>query len=186
LILPHFCFVSILGHSYQQQQSSITTKHQVLYKNSNNNYQNTNENSYWPPQTRQTVTTNPSISTVPNNHSYINHNGSSIYPPVPSGITYTSSSSVVQQIQQPQHSNRLINDAVDNNLTELVLSNNPVNPFSPYGYYVAQQQQQQQQQQPLTSPNISNHHHHLINSNNSVIFSPKRGTNPFDDDLIRR
>ncbi|CAF0910742.1 unnamed protein product [Rotaria sp. Silwood1] len=62
-----------------------------------------------------------------------------------------------------------INDAFDSNLHALVQSNNPTNPFSPYGYSMAAQAQ---------SPNI--------NQRQPTIFSPKRGTNPFDDDLIRR
>ncbi len=62
-----------------------------------------------------------------------------------------------------------INDAFNSNLNALVQSNNPTNPFSPYGYSMAAQAQ---------SPN-SNHRQ-------STIFTPKRGTNPFDDDLIRR
>ncbi|CAF0844644.1 unnamed protein product [Didymodactylos carnosus] len=107
-----------------------------------------------------------------------NHNGSTYHPP-----SSTLSSLPSQQQQSPQ-SNRLINDAVDTNLTDFVLSSNPINPFSPYGYYVAQQQQQQQQQNTVmsTSQNVSSHHH----NHNSVIFSPKRSTNPFDEDLIHR
>lgn len=62
-----------------------------------------------------------------------------------------------------------INDAFDSNLTALIQSNNPTNPFSPYGYSMAAQAQ---------SPNI--------NHRQPAIFTPKRGTNPFDDDLIRR
>ena len=62
-----------------------------------------------------------------------------------------------------------INDAFNSNLTALIQSNNPTNPFSPYGYSMAAQAQ---------SPNI--------NHRQPAIFTPKRGTNPFDDDLIRR
>lgn len=62
-----------------------------------------------------------------------------------------------------------INDAFNSNLNALVQSNNPTNPFSPYGYSMAAQAQ---------SPNI--------NHRQPTIFTPKRGTNPFDDDLIRR
>ncbi|CAF1466198.1 unnamed protein product [Rotaria magnacalcarata] len=62
-----------------------------------------------------------------------------------------------------------INDAVNSNLSALVQSNNPTNPFSPYGYSMAAQAQ---------SPNT--------NHRPPAIFTPKRGTNPFDDDLIRR
>ena len=62
-----------------------------------------------------------------------------------------------------------ITDAFNSNLNALVQSNNPTNPFSPYGYSMAAQAQ---------SPNI--------NHRQSTIFTPKRGTNPFDDDLIRR
>jgi hypothetical protein len=60
-------------------------------------------------------------------------------------------------------------DAFDSNLSALVQSNNPTNPFSPYGYSMAAQAQ---------SPNT--------NHRQPTIFTPKRGTNPFDDDLIRR
>ena len=62
-----------------------------------------------------------------------------------------------------------INDAFNSNLTALVQSNNPTNPFSPYGYSIAAQAQ---------SPHL--------NHRQPAIFTPKRGTNPFDDDLIRR
>jgi len=62
-----------------------------------------------------------------------------------------------------------INDAFNSNLNALVQSNHPINPFSPYGYSMAVQAQ---------SPDT--------NSRQSSIFTPKRGTNPFDDDLIRR
>ncbi|CAF0890865.1 unnamed protein product [Adineta ricciae] len=62
-----------------------------------------------------------------------------------------------------------ITDAFNSNLNALVQSNNPTNPFSPYGYSMAAQAQ---------SPNI--------NHRQPAIFTPKRGTNPFDDDLIRR
>jgi hypothetical protein len=62
-----------------------------------------------------------------------------------------------------------INDAVNSNLTALGQSNHPLNPFSPYAYSMAAQAQ---------SPDT--------NSRQSSIFTPKRGTNPFDDDLIRR
>ncbi|CAF1095875.1 unnamed protein product [Didymodactylos carnosus] len=131
-----------------------------------------------------TVVQHPSYTNVTNenaqqqtNSSNLNHNGLMYYP-----LSSTSSSLPSQQQQQTPHSNRLINDAVDTNLTELVLSSNPINPFSPYGYYVAQQQQQQQNIAAPTSPNVSSHHH----NHNSVIFSPKRSTNPFDEDLIHR
>jgi hypothetical protein len=62
-----------------------------------------------------------------------------------------------------------INEAVNSNLTALGQSNHPINPFSPYAYSMAAQAQ---------SPDI--------NFRQSSIFTPKRGTNPFDDDLIRR
>jgi hypothetical protein len=62
-----------------------------------------------------------------------------------------------------------INDAFNSNLSALAQSNHPTNPFSPYAYSIAVQAQ---------SPNT--------NQRQSVIFTPKRGTNPFDDDLIRR
>ncbi len=62
-----------------------------------------------------------------------------------------------------------INDAFDSNLSALVQSNHPINPFSPYGYSIAAQAQSSD-----------------INPRQSSIFTPKRGTNPFDDDLIHR
>jgi hypothetical protein len=62
-----------------------------------------------------------------------------------------------------------INDAFNSNLSALVQSNHPINPFSPYGYSMAAQAQ---------SPNT--------NHRQSTIFTPKRGSNPFDEDLIRR
>jgi hypothetical protein len=80
---------------------------------------------------------------------------------------------VNDQIQEEYDSKPLppqtINDAFDSNLNALVQSNNPTNPFSPYGYSMAAQAQ---------SPNT--------NHRQPTIFTPKRGTNPFDDDLIRR
>ncbi len=72
-------------------------------------------------------------------------------------------------LEEPPQKTTSINDAFSSNLSALVQSNHPVNPFSPYGYSMAAQAQ---------SPN-TNHHQ-------SIIFTPKRGTNPFDDDLIRR
>ncbi|CAF0865767.1 unnamed protein product [Rotaria sordida] len=72
---------------------------------------------------------------------------------------------------QPYYTNTTtsINDVLDSNLTALVQSNHPINPFSPYGYSIAAQAQ---------SSNI--------NHQQSSIFTSKRGSNPFDDDLIRR
>jgi hypothetical protein len=71
--------------------------------------------------------------------------------------------------EEPQQIATSINDAFNSNLSALVQSNHPINPFSPYGYSMAAQAQ---------SPNT--------NHRQSTIFTPKRGTNPFDDDLIRR
>lgn len=76
-------------------------------------------------------------------------------------------SSACVPLAQPHTS---ISDALSSNLTALVQSSQPVNPFSPYGYSMAAQAQ-----------SSSNAHHQQ-----SSIFTPKRGTNPFDDDLIRR
>ncbi|UJR30345.1 hypothetical protein I4U23_017881 [Adineta vaga] len=80
-----------------------------------------------------------------------------------------------EQIPEPYESvpssvpPQTINDAFNSNLNALIQSNNPTNPFSPYGYSMAAQAQ---------SPNT--------NHRQPAIFTPKRGTNPFDDDLIRR
>ncbi|CAF0893577.1 unnamed protein product [Adineta steineri] len=62
-----------------------------------------------------------------------------------------------------------VTNAFSSNLTALVQSNQPINPFSPYGYSMVAQAQ---------SPDK--------NHQQSVINTPKRGNNPFDDDLIRR
>jgi len=62
-----------------------------------------------------------------------------------------------------------INDAFNSNLNALVQSSHPINPFSPYSHSIAAQSQ--------TSDR---------NSRQSIIFTPKRGRNPFDDDFIRR
>lgn len=85
-------------------------------------------------------------------------------PFIPEQIELTTVDSSMKINQAPS-----INDAFNSNLTALVESNNPTNPFSPYGYSIAAQAQ---------SPHL--------NQRQTTIFTPKRGTNPFDDDLIRR
>lgn len=80
----------------------------------------------------------------------------------------TNSQSTVSNQAKPTTS-MSITDAFDSNLSALVQSNHPINPFSPYGYSIAAHAQ---------SPDT--------NSRQSSFFTPKRGTNPFDDDLIRR
>ncbi len=101
------------------------------------------------------------------------------YPPTKSSIISLTSSNNNENISskfwltnsQPTKptTSMSIHDAFDSNLSALVQSNHPINPFSPYGYSIAAQAQ---------SPDI--------NSRQSSIFTSKRGTNPFDDDLIRR
>ena len=59
-----------------------------------------------------------------------------------------------------------ITDVFHSNLLALAQSNYPTNPFTPYAYSMSIYAQ---------SPN-----------GHSDLFTPKRGTNPFDDDLIRR
>lgn len=73
------------------------------------------------------------------------------------------------QTNIPEQPTISLTDAFTSNLTALMQSNHPVNPFSPYGYSMAAQAQ-----------SSSTHHPQ------STVFTPKRGTNPFDDDLIRR
>jgi hypothetical protein len=81
-----------------------------------------------------------------------------------------SQSTIPEQAQHTKPTTTIsINEAFNSNLNALVQSNHPINPFSPYGYSMAAQAQ---------SPDT--------NSRQSSIFTPKRGTNPFDDDLIRR
>ncbi|UJR16175.1 hypothetical protein I4U23_003085 [Adineta vaga] len=76
----------------------------------------------------------------------------------------------VSQSNNTERATTSLTDAFSSNLTALVQSNHPINPFSPYGYSMAAQAQS----------SSTNHHHQ------STIFTPKRGTNPFEDDLIRR
>ena len=116
------------------------------------------------------LTSLPSSSHPPaGNHVYTNENVSSnFWTANPIGFVH-------EQIQEEIDTNAkasappTINDAFDSNLSALVQSSNPTNPFSPYGYSMAAQAQ---------SPNT--------NHRQPTIFTPKRGTNPFDDDLIRR
>ncbi|CAF4512146.1 unnamed protein product, partial [Rotaria magnacalcarata] len=105
--------------------------------------------------------TKPSI--IPLSSSIKNENISpNIWPTIPLSI-------IPEQSQQANTTATSINDAFDSNLSALVQSNHPINPFSPYGYSVAAQAQS------------SNGNHQQL-----PIFTPKRGSNPFDDDLIRR
>ncbi len=110
-------------------------------------------------------------TTTPSNKIYTNENLSTNFwltnqtPIVNNQIQEQYDSMVSPQPSQPTS----INDAFNSNLNALVQSNNPTNPFSPYGYSIAAQAQ---------SPNT--------NHRQPTIFTPKRGTNPFDDDLIRR
>jgi hypothetical protein len=83
--------------------------------------------------------------------------------------TTTPNDQIISEQYENKPTTTSINDAFNSNLSALVQSNNPTNPFSPYGYSMAAQAQ---------SPNI--------NHRQPTIFTPKRGTNPFDDDLIRR
>jgi hypothetical protein len=106
-----------------------------------------------------------STAITTNNNIYTNENLSS-------NFWLTNHASIVNTEVQEQADLNVptsINDAFDSNLNALVQSNNPTNPFSPYGYSMAAQAQ---------SPNT--------NHRQPTIFTPKRGTNPFDDDLIRR
>ncbi|CAF3133641.1 unnamed protein product [Rotaria socialis] len=102
-------------------------------------------------------------SIIPLSSSVKNENiSSNIWPTNPLSI-------IPEQSRQANTTTTSINDAFDSNLSALVQSNHPINPFSPYGYSVAAQAQSSngnRQQLP--------------------IFTPKRGSNPFDDDLIRR
>ncbi|CAF1008779.1 unnamed protein product [Adineta ricciae] len=75
----------------------------------------------------------------------------------------------VCQTNIPEQTTISLTDAFTSNLTALMQSNHPVNPFSPYGYSMAAQAQSSSAYHPQ-----------------STVFTPKRGTNPFDDDLIRR
>ena len=87
-----------------------------------------------------------------------------------SNVRLTNQTCIINDQEREQYDSKAsIIDAFNSNLNALVQSNHPTNPFSPYGYSMAAQTQ---------SPNI--------NHRQPTIFTPKRGTNPFDDDLIRR
>lgn len=129
-----------------------------------------------PPSVLLTNNINNNSNNNNNNNIYTNENLSS-------NFWLTNPANVVQQEQKlPETYDPIIstsssvstqptsiNDAFNSNLNALVQSNNPTNPFSPYGYSMAAQAQ---------SPNT--------NHRQPAIFTPKRGNNPFDDDLIRR
>ena len=83
--------------------------------------------------------------------------------------THADEPSIMSEPVQYSNTTPSINDALDSNLNALLQSNHPVNPFSPYAYSVAAQAQ-----------SLNGH------LRPSAIFTPKRGSNPFDDDLIRR
>ncbi|CAF4531904.1 unnamed protein product [Rotaria sp. Silwood1] len=89
--------------------------------------------------------------------------------PLSSNTWLTNPQTIIPEQTQYINTTTSINDVFDSNLTALVQSNHPINPFSPYGYSMAAQAQ---------SSNIN--HQQL------PIFTSKRGSNPFDDDLIRR
>ncbi|CAF2751996.1 unnamed protein product [Rotaria sp. Silwood2] len=89
--------------------------------------------------------------------------------PLSSNTWLTNPQTIIPEQTQYINPTTSINDAFDSNLTALVQSNHPINPFSPYGYSVAAQAQS------------SNIYHQQL-----PIFTPKRGSNPFNDDLIRR
>jgi hypothetical protein len=141
-------------------------------------------NRYSLPTTKSSIIPSSS-SLITNNNSAtmttINNNNNNIYTNenVSSNFWLSNQTPVVNdQIPEPYDSMASpppptqptsINDAFNSNLSALVQSNNPTNPFSPYGYSMAAQAQ---------SPNT--------NHRQPTIFTPKRGTNPFDDDLIRR
>jgi numb-like protein len=118
------------------------------------------KSSFVPPSSFPTPPT-----TNPTQNIYTNENIASNF------WTTTNQSPVIydQQEQTQLHNTNSIADAFDSNLSALVQSNHPTNPFSPYGYSMAAQAQ---------SPNTTHRQ--------PAIFTPKRGTNPFDDDLIRR
>ena len=126
----------------------------------------TAKSSFIPSYPPNPSTTNTSI---PNNNISSNENFSSnFWLPNPPPVVNDQISESYESISIPSQPTS-INDAFNSNLNALVQSNNPTNPFSPYGYSMAAQAQ---------SPNI--------NHRQPTIFTPKRGTNPFDDDLIRR
>jgi len=142
------------GHTHQVNHFSLPT---------------TKKSSFIPTSSSFTNTNN--ISTTMTNNIYTNENLST-------NFWLTNQTPIVNDQIQEQYDSMApplpvqptsINDAFNSNLTALVQSNNPTNPFSPYGYSMAAQAQ---------SPNI--------NHRQPAIFTPKRGTNPFDDDLIRR
>ncbi len=127
----------------------------------------TTKSSFIPSSSSVTNTNNISATIPTTNNIYTNENLSS-------NFWLTNQTSIVndqipEQYESMTSQPTSINDAFDSNLNALVQSNNPTNPFSPYGYSMAAQAQ---------SPNI--------NHRQPTIFTPKRGTNPFDDDLIRR
>jgi hypothetical protein len=122
------------------------------------------------PSSASFTNTNTMTTITNNNNVYTNENLSNFWltnqtPVANDQIPEQYDSTALSQPSQPTS----INDAFNSNLNALVQSNNPTNPFSPYGYSMAAQAQ---------SPNT--------NHRQPTIFTPKRGTNPFDDDLIRR
>ncbi|CAF0853753.1 unnamed protein product [Adineta steineri] len=136
-------------------------------------YDSTNTNGYTHEINHFSLpTTKPSF--IPSSTNYTNPNEN-----ISSNIWLTNQTSIINNNDNNVHEQyestpipplpQTINDAFNSNLNALVQSNNPTNPFSPYGYSIAAQAQ---------SPNI--------NHRQPTIFTPKRGTNPFDDDLIRR
>lgn len=139
----HFSLPPTTKPSFIPSSSSITNNTNISTSVTNNN----NNNIY----TNENLSTNFWLANqTPIVNDPIQEQYDSIPPPPPTQPT-------------------TINDAFNSNLSALVQSNNPTNPFSPYGYSMAAQAQ---------SPNI--------NHRQPTIFTPKRGTNPFDDDLIRR
>jgi len=109
----------------------------------------------------QPVLTNENLST----NLWLTNTSQIVADSIPNEISTTTTTTTTTTTSVPAS----INDAFNSNLTALVQSNNPTNPFSPYGYSMAAQAQ---------SPHT--------NHRQPTIFTPKRGTNPFDDDLIRR
>jgi numb-like protein len=146
------------GHTHPINNFSLPTTTKSSFIPSSASFTNTNP-------------MNVAMNTITNNNLYTNENLSSNFwatnqtPVVNDQISEQYDSMALAQPSQPTS----INDAFNSNLNALVQSNNPTNPFSPYGYSMAAQAQ---------SPNT--------NHRQSTIFTPKRGTNPFDDDLIRR
>ena len=113
-----------------------------------------------------TMSNNPNFNTLyPNENLSTNFWLTNSTTVVPDPVVVVEQNDSLPSTTQPTS----INDAFNSNLNALVQSNNPTNPFSLYGYSMAAQGQ---------LPNI--------NHRQPTIFTPKRGTNPFDDDLIRR